>query len=426
VGASTQAFGGLCQWLVNVLNIVTGNFDRPGGAMFPRAAFDVVGITTLTGQVGHGTRWKSRVRGLPEFGGELPAAALAEEMLAEGEGQIRALVTIAGNPVLSTPNGRQLDQALAGLDFMVAIDIYLNETTRHAHIILPPTTGLETDHYDISFHSLAVRNTAKYSEALFAPAPGARPDWQILHELRRRLGGLPANPANRKDPRVKLDVFSRMPPARIVDLALRLGPYGAWGGNAGGQALNLHKLKRAPHGLDLGPLQPGLPERLVTRSRRIELAPPLLVADLARLEQTLLGEPRPAGAYDLSLIGRRDLRSNNSWMHNSPRLVRGAARCTLLMHPQDAAARGLRAGQTVRVRSRVGQVDVPLEISDAVMAGVVSLPHGWGHNRPGLRLATAQQHAGASINDLTDEQLLDTLTGNAAFTGVPVSAQAVA
>jgi hypothetical protein len=231
-------------------------------------------------------------------------------MLAEGDGQIKALVTIAGNPVLSTPNGRRLDEALAGLDFMVAIDIYLNETTRHAHIILPPATGLETDHYDISFHTLAVRNTAKWSPALFAPEPGTRYDWQILHELRRRLGGVPAQPNNRRDKRVKLDVFSRMAPDKIVDLALRFGPYGAWGPAAYGRAvsgrsLNLNKLKRAPHGVDLGPLQPCLPERLATRSRRIELAPDVLVGDLARLERTLLGEAPSASSMTWPLIGRR-------------------------------------------------------------------------------------------------------------------------
>jgi anaerobic selenocysteine-containing dehydrogenase len=424
VGASTQAFGGLAQWLINVLNIVTGNFDRPGGAMFPKAAFDVVGITSATGQVGHSGRWHSRVRGLAEFGGELPAATMAEEILAEGAGQIKALVTIAGNPVLSTPNGGQLDLALAGLEYMAAIDIYINETTRHANIILPPTTGLETDHYDISFHALAVRNTAKYSPALFEPQPGMLHDWQILLELRRRLGGMPADIHNRKDPRVKLDVFSRMSPARIVDLALRFGPYGYWGGNQHGHALSLRKLKRSPHGIDLGPLQVCLPERLMTRSRRIELAPAALLQDMPRLERTLLDEPSANRTYDLSLIGRRQLRSNNSWMHNSRRLVRGKQRCTLLMNPQDAAARGLQQNQQVCVRSRAGQVELPVEVSDEIMPGVVSIPHGWGHSRLGVRLATAQQHAGASVNDLTDEQLIDELTGGAAFSGVPVSVTA--
>ncbi|MFL5803298.1 MAG: molybdopterin-dependent oxidoreductase [Roseiflexaceae bacterium] len=424
VGASTQAFGGLAQWLINVLNIVTGNFDRPGGAMFPKAAFDVVGITSATGQVGHSGRWCSRVRGLAEFGGELPVATMAEEILAEGTGQIKALVTIAGNPVLSTPNGGRLDQALAGLEFMVAIDIYINETTRHANIILPPTTGLETDHYDISFHTLAVRNTAKYSPALFAPAPGMQHDWQILLELRRRLGGLPADTSNRHDPRVKLDVFSRMSPDKIVDLALRFGPYGYWGGNQHGHALSLRKLKRSPHGVDLGPLQACLPERLMTQPRRIELAPAALLQDVPRLERTLLDETTANRIYDLSLIGRRQLRSNNSWMHNSVRLVRGKQRCTLLINPQDAAMRGLQHNQQVCVRSRAGQIELPIEISDEMMPGVVSIPHGWGHNRLGVQLATAQQHAGASVNDLTDEQLIDELTGNAAFSGVPVSVQA--
>jgi anaerobic selenocysteine-containing dehydrogenase len=424
MGASTQAFGGLTQWLINVLNTVTGNLDRPGGAMFTRPAFDVVGITRLSGQVGHDSRWRSRVRGLPEFGGELPVAALAEEILTEGPGQVRALVTLAGNPALSTPNGGQLEKALAGLDFMVAIDIYINETTRHAHIILPPATGLETDHYDISFHSLAVRNTAKYSPALFAPEPGMKQDWEILAELRRRLGGEPADLGNRKDPRVKLDFYSRMPPARIVDVALRFGPYGAWGQNEGGGTLNLNTLKHAPHGIDLGPLQPCLPDRLATRSRRIELAPEILLKDVARLEATLQPKSTAGDGFDLSLIGRRQLRSNNSWMHNSARLMRGKERCTLLMHPQDAAARGLAPDQRVRVRSRAGEVELPLEVSADIMPGVVSIPHGWGHARPGLRLATAQAHPGASINDLTDDRRLDELTGNAALNGTPVSVQA--
>jgi len=424
VGASTQAFGGVTQWLINVVNIVTGNFDRPGGAMFPKPAFDVVGLTTLTRQMGHSGRWRSRVRGLAEFGGELPAAVLAEEIVTEGEGQIKALVTIAGNPVLSTPNGGRLDQGLAGLEYMVAIDIYINETTRHANIILPPTSGLETDHYDISFHSLAVRNTAKYSPALFAPEPGMKHDWEILLELRRHLGAVPANARDRNDLRVKLDVFSRLSPDKIVDLALRFGPYGYWGGNERGHALTLRKLKKSPHGIDLGPLQPCLPERLPP-PHRIELAPEVLLRDVIRIERMLLNQAAAKGDYDLSLIGRRQLRSNNSWMHNSLRLVRGKQRCTLLMHPEDAAVRGLQPNQQVRVRSRVGEIALPIEISDDIMPGVVSIPHGWGHTRPGIQLATAQRHAGASINDLTDEQLIDELTGNAAFSGVPVSVSAL-
>lgn len=425
VGASTQRFGGLTQWLVNVLNIVTGNFDRAGGAMFTKPAFDAVGITTLTGQVGHGGRWQSRVREIAEFGGELPVAVLAEEILTPGEGQIKAMVTIAGNPVLSSPNGRQLDDAFASLEFMVAIDIYINETTCHANIILPPTTGLETDHYDISFHALAVRNTAKFSEALFEPETDRKHDWEILLELRKRLGGMRGEGGSRKDPRVKLDYFRRMTPAQIIDLGLRFGPYGAWGGNQGRHALNVGKLKKNVHGIDLGALQPCLPERLVTASKKIELAPEVLLNDLARLESTLLNEATSHDVLDLSLIGRRHLRSNNSWMHNSERLMRGKDRCTLLMNPADAAARGFSDHQLVCVRSRVGEIAIPLEISDEMMAGVVSIPHGWGHGRLGVKMEIAQKYAGASINDLTDEQLLDELTGNAAFSGVPVSVRAI-
>lgn len=411
MGVSTQSFGGLCQWLINVLNIVTGNFDRPGGAMFTQPAVDVVGITSLTGQTGGYNRWRSRVRGLPEFGGELPVAALAEEILTPGEGQIRAMVTVAGNPVLSTPNGAQLDKALADLEFMVAIDIYINETTRHAHIILPSTTGLETEQYDLVFHLLAVQNTAKYAPALFPPAPGAKHDWEIFLELRNRLEGKPAGFSPRAA--AKFDFFHRLPPHKILDLALRFGPYG----RDNGHGLKLPLLKRQPHGVDLGPLRPCLSQRLV--NGRIQLAPNLFTADLARLKTSPLFTAHRS-LDTLLLIGRRQLRSNNSWMHNSPRLVRGKERCTLLMNPEDAAARHLVDGQQATVCSRVGQVQITVELTADMMPGVVSIPHGWGHGREGVKLETAVLHPGTSLNDLTDDQLLDDLTGNAAFSGVPV------
>ncbi len=422
IGVSTQQFGGLCHWLINLLNFVTGNLDSPGGAMFTLPAIDVVGITTMTGQTGHYGRWHSRVRNLPEFGGELPVSALAEEMLTPGEGQIKGMITVAGNPVLSTPNGRQLDEALAGLEFMVAIDIYINETTRHANIILPPTTGLETEHYDLIFHVLAVRNTAKYSPPLLSPAENARHDWQIFQELRRRMVGQPL--PTRHSPQGKLDFFGRMQPDQIVDLALRFGPYGAHGfnqkklGQQGKQGLKLPNLKRQVHGVDLGPLQPILLQRLCTPNGRIQLAPELILADLDRVRQTWLNGP--TNDQTLTLIGRRQLRSNNSWMHNSPRLVRGKDRCTLLMHPDDALAHNLTNGMMVKVRSRTGEIQLPLAITETVMPGVVSIPHGWGHDREGVRLGTAVNHPGASINDLTDDQQIDQLTGNAAFCGVPV------
>jgi anaerobic selenocysteine-containing dehydrogenase len=359
------------------------------------------------------------VRHLPEFGGELTVSALAEEMLTPGEGQIKGMITIAGNPVLSTPNGRQLDEALAGLEFMVAIDIYINETTRHANIILPPTTGLETEHYDLIFHVLAVRNTAKYSPPLLPEAEDARHDWQIFQELRRRMVGKPL--PSRQTPQGKLDFFARMRPAQIIDLALRFGPYGAHGANQKKltrPGVKLPSLKRQVHGVDLGPLQPILKRRLCTENGRIQLAPELILADLDRVRQTWLNGS--ANGQTLTLIGRRQLRSNNSWMHNSPRLVRGKDRCTVLMHPDDAQARSLIDGMLVKVCSRTGEIQLPLAVSETVMPGVVSIPHGWGHDREGVRLATAVQHPGASINDLTDNQQIDELTGNAAFCGVSV------
>ncbi len=406
MGVSTQAFGGLCQWLVNVLNIVTGNFDRAGGAMFTRPAVDLV----ATSGRGHLGRRKSRVRGLPEFGGELPVAALAEEILTPGEGQIRALVTVAGNPVLSTPNGVQLDRALRGLDFMVAIDFYLNETTRHAHIILPPTSALEHDHYDLVFNLIAVRNVARYSPALFEPGPDSRHDWQILDDLRRRLDD------DRVAARCKRWLNARLGPRRLLDLGLRLGPHGS-GFRPFGGGLDLRKLERAPHGLDLGPLEPCLPDRLRSDDRRIELAPSPFVKDVERLRSRLNISKTDER---LLLIGRRHLRSNNSWMHNFPRLMGGRERCTLLMHPDDAQRSGLVDGERVVVTSRTGRVEVALEVTDEVARGVVSLPHGWGHRWSETRLGVAHDHPGASANDLTDDQAVDPSCGNAVLNGVPV------
>ncbi|MCW5849698.1 MAG: molybdopterin-dependent oxidoreductase [Anaerolineae bacterium] len=396
IGLSTQRFGGLCQWLINVLNIITGNLDRPGGAMFTTPAFDVVDAP----RAGKYGRWRSRVRGRPEFMGELPVTTLAEEITTPGEGQIRALVTVAGNPVLSTPNGQQLDRALESLDYMLAIDIYLNETTRHAHLILPPTTGLETEHYDVLFHILAVRNTAKYSPPLYEPDTDTRHDWQIYRALAQRLA-TPERPYDTAHP------LNQMTPAMILDFGLRTGPYGKDG-------LSLDTLRANPHGVDLGPLQPRLPDHLFTPDKRIDLLPALLVQDLQRARAAFFNGVTHTDGFNLTLIGRRDLRSNNSWMHNSRRLVRGKDRCTVLMHPDDAAARGLADGQRVAVQSRVGCIELPLEVSAAMLPGVVSIPHGWGHDRRGVRLAVAQEHAGASLNDLTDKTFLDELTGNTA------------
>ena len=420
IGVSTQEFGGVCQWLINVLNVVTGNLDRPGGAMFTLPAFDPITAPQSLSPRGSFARWHSRVRKLPEFAGELPVVTLAEEILAEGPGQVKAFVTYAGNPVLSTPNGRQLDRALANLEFMVSIDPYINETTRHAHVILPPSSSLERAHYDLAFHLLAVRNTAKFSPALFQPDGETRHDWEILLELQTRMEheGLFG--------RVKRKVIKNFfGPERILDLGLRFGPYGARV-NPFSQGLTLRKLKRAVHGIDLGPLSSCLPGRLRTADKRIELAPEVLVQDVERVKAKLLDHESHHSNGNLLLIGRRQLRSNNSWMHNSQRLVKGQLgkpQCTILMHPTDAAQRHLGPGQKVSVRSRVGSVEVPIEITEEMMPGVVSIPHGWGHDRLGIQLEVAQQHAGESINDVTDDLTIDALCGTAAFNGTWVAVE---
>jgi anaerobic selenocysteine-containing dehydrogenase len=421
IGLSTQEFGGVCQWLINVLNIVTGNLDRPGGAMFTLPAFDPVSAPESIAPRGSFARWHSRVRKLPEFSGELPVAALAEEILTEGDGQIKAFVTLAGNPVLSTPNGRELDRALASLEFMVSIDCYINETTRHAHIILPPVSPLERGHYDLAFHLLAIRNTTKFSPPLFERSAETRHDWEILLELETRMkhDGLIGSVRRR----LSRQFFT---PDRILDLGLRFGPYGARL-NPFSKGLTLRKVRRAEHGIDLGPLTPCLPGRLRTTDKQIELAPEILVKDVERVRTRFLSEASSDSNGHLLLIGRRQLRSNNSWMHNSERLVKGnpaKPQCTVLMHPTDAANRDLLNGQKVVVRSRVGSIVLPVEISEEIMRGVVSIPHGWGHDRDGNQQAVAQQHAGASINDLTDQQSLDALCGTAAFNGTAVTVTA--
>ena len=419
IGVSTQEFGGVCQWLINVLNIVTGNLDRPGGAMFPLPAFDPVTAPESLAQRGSFARWHSRVRKLPEFTGEFPVATLAEEILTEGAGQIKAFVTIAGNPVLSTPNGRELDRALASLEFMVSLDYYINETTRHAHIILPPTSSLERDHYDLAFHLLAIRNTAKFSPALFAPDDNARHDWEILLELETRIKH--DGPVGSVKRRV---VKQFLGPERMIDLGLRFGPYGS-GVNLFANGLTLRKLKQAEHGIDLGPLTSCLPGRLRTADKCIELAPEVIVKDVARVKAKFLETPAHDSNGHLLLIGRRQLRGNNSWMHNTERLVKGKPACTIIMHPEDAANRDLITGQNALVRSRVGSIMLPVEVSDEMMRGVVSIPHGWGHDRSGSQLAVAHEHPGASINDLTDNHAIDALCGTAAFNGLPVTVDPV-
>ncbi|MEH6590043.1 MAG: molybdopterin-dependent oxidoreductase [Halioglobus sp.] len=400
MGVSVQAFGALNQWLIQLINIVTGNLDKPGGSMFTLPAVDQVSNISPGGFARH----HSRVRKLPEFDRELPAAALAEEITTPGEGQIRALFTGAGNPVLSTPNGRKLDAALESLDFMVSLDPYLNETTRHADIILPPTSPLEHDHYDLAFHTNAIRNTSRHSEAIFAKPEGSLHDWEIFTALGNRVAELLG-----KQPQPVTA------PHEIVDMGLQLGPYGASQGSE--HELSLAKLREHPSGLDLGPLQSMLPGRLRSKDQLIHCDTAEPLADLARVRTHFSDQP----IQQLQLIGRRHVRSNNSWMHNYHRLVKGPGRCTLLMHPADMRAGTIEDGSRVNISSRIGTLEAQVEASDDMMPGVVSLPHGFGHNRDGIRMDIAKKHAGVSYNDISDELALDALSGNAAVNGIAVT-----
>jgi anaerobic selenocysteine-containing dehydrogenase len=441
IGTCTQEFGTLAGWLVDVLNTLTGHLDHPGGAMFTKAA---TGGPHTRGTPGRGKgvrfgRRLSRVRKFPEVYGEFPAACLAEEIDTPGNGQIRALITIGGNPVLSTPNGTHLGQALEGLDFMVSLDIYLNETTRYAHVILPGLSPLEQSHYDIVLRQLAIRNVATYSPPVFEPPPEQQPEWHTLLRLSGIVSGqgpaadigtlddfvilqrvnnevaTPTSPIHGREPAdIMAALAPRRGPERLLDLMLRTGPYGdAFGTNPNG--LNLAVVEAHPHGIDLGALKPRVPEALRTPSGKIELAPELLVADVARLRS---GLERPPEA--MVLIGRRDLRSNNSWMHNLEVLVKGRPRCTMHINPTDAARLGITDGGRARLTSRAGTLEAPVEITDAIMPGVVSIPHGWGHDAPGTRLRIAAAHAGVNSNRLADELALDPLSGNAVLCGIPV------
>ncbi|MEW2382786.1 molybdopterin-dependent oxidoreductase [Micromonospora sp. NPDC047707] len=433
IGTCTVAFGTLTSWLVDVVNVLTGNLDRPGGAMFPLAAHQ----RPRAAGPGRGFRtgrWTSRVRRLPEVKGELPVATLADEIETPGEGQVRALITIAGNPVLSTANSRRLDRALASLDFMVSVDPYLNETTRHADVVLPPPDAARTGHYDFAFLTLAVRNVASYSPpalppeadsldecdilarlTLIAAGRGADADPAELHEhlLGQTLADA-AETSGRPAAQLRALVTGDRPAERLLDARLRLGAYGDQFG-ARPDGLSLARLLDHPHGVDLGPLRPRLPEVLRTASGTVELCPSPIAADVARLRAA-----RDAPPDGFVLVGRRHLRSNNSWMHNVPALVKGRDRCTLQVHPEDATRLGLDAGDAARVSSRVGSVVVPVELTADTMPGVVSMPHGWGHDLPGTRQSVARAHAGVNSNVLTDEAAVDPLSGNVVLNGIPV------
>lgn len=418
VGVSMQAFGSICQWLINCINILTGNIDVRGGAMFTLPAVDMVDPNSAMGGArGSFNRYRSRVRALPEFSEELPVSVLAEEILTPGAGQVRALFTTAGNPVLSTPNGRQLEKAISQLDLMVSFDIYVNETTRHAHYILPPTSTLEHDHYDLIFNVFAVRNTAYYSRPIFEPEEGSLHDYEIFADLTKRIELVRSNKALPESL-----VKTRMTPAAFIDHALKAGPYGESGPRAMGMSLEL--LQKSPHGVDLGPLEPCLPARLCTDDKKIRLVPDELLADFDRLKKSFqaaaLSQDASSQDASLLLIGRRHLRNNNSWMHNLPKLMAGKNRCTVMIHPDDAQALGIHEEDAVTVESDVATITLPAEISDGIMKGVVSIPHGFGHHRPGTALNVATKFPGASINDLTSDRQLDEFSGNAAFSAIKV------
>ncbi|MFJ9059279.1 molybdopterin oxidoreductase family protein [Streptomyces sp. NPDC102409] len=420
IGSCTVEHGTLASWLVDVLNILTGNLDRPGGALFPLSATARAPRPAAPGKGFALGRWRSRVSGHPEAKGELPVAALAEEIETPGEGRIRALIVIAGNPVLSAPDGNRLDRALAdGLDFMVSVDPYLNETARHADVVLPPPPPSQSAHFDFALNSLAVRNQVRYSRPAVPLEEGRMDESEILARLVLAVGGRHGAPPETVDELAVTAALARagVPEEyaagltgrtggeRRLDLMLRLGPYD----------LTLEQLLAQPHGIDLGPLEPRVPQVLRTRSGRIELFPAPIAADLPRLRASL--GARPAG---LVLVGRRHLRSNNSWMHNVAALRGGTNVCTLQIHPDDAARIGLTEGDTARITAAGGEVEAPAEITDSVRSGVVSLPHGWGHSRPGTRMSVAGAEPGVNVNQLLDGTLLDPLSGTAVLNAVPV------
>ncbi|MFF3399729.1 molybdopterin oxidoreductase family protein [Streptomyces sp. NPDC002659] len=424
VGSSTVEYGTLTNWLVDVLNVITGNLDRPGGALFPLSATDRAPRPAAPGKGFALGRWASRVSGHPEAKGELPMAALAEEIDTPGDGRIRAVISIAANPVLSAPDGDRLDRALAGLDFMVSVDPYLNETSRHADVVLPPPPPSQSSHFDFAFNAFAVRNQARYTPAVLPLEEGRMGECEIQARLVLAVGGMHGAEPSAVDDMVIENTLTkagapkelaeqltgRTGPERRLDMMLRLGPYD----------LTLDKLLENPHGVDLGPLQPRIAQILKTRSGRIELLPGPIAADLPRLRRALAERPTA-----LVLVGRRHLRSNNSWMHNVATLNGGSNRCTLQIHPADASRLGLEDGAPARITAEGGQVEAPVEITDAVRTGVVSLPHGWGHDRPGTRMSVAAARPGVNVNQLLDGSRLDPLSGTAVLNGFPVDVSPV-
>ena len=423
VGTCNNAYGTLATWANDVLNIAAGRLGVEGGAMFPEPAIDGSQFVKLGGMNGHG-RWRSRVRGLPETGCDLPASILAEEIETPGDGQVRAMVTVAGNPVLSTPNGRRLDRAMEQLEFVVAVDLYINETTRHADVILPPCWALAEDHSEPLSPGFSLRNTARWCPPVVRKDDGELADWEIMLRLAQELGG---GPTGMKWIDRALGVASRFgwkyDPQQTLDMLLRIGPHGdrflPWS-----SGINLKKVQASPYGVDLGPARPGFRHRLQHKDGKIHLVAEPLMRALSELERELddhlTASNLATNNLDLLLIGRRELRTNNSWMHNVPALVSGRDRCVLYVHPQDAQRAGLRDSEPAMVESRVHSGVVPVRVTDEVMPGVVSLPHGWGHAASAEWQSVAGTHAGVSANDFTDDQRVESVVGQSILNGVPV------
>ena len=403
MGACTQKFGGTVHWLINMVNIITGNFDAPGGAMFTSPAFDTLGNSQTKG---HYNKGQSRVRNLPEFAGEYPAVTMADEMLVKGEGQIRAMVTSAGNPILSVPGGEKLDRAFSGLEFMVSIDFYINETTRHADIILPPAFNLNGPHFDVVFNIFAVRDVVKYSNPVFPKEPGTKYDWEIFMGLEKRV----AQKNGRKYSKINHFLSKKFGPEWLLDLGIRIGEYGSLKSLFKWNGLTLSKVKKQVHGVDLGPLKPRFPKRLFTSDKKIDLAPSIFIDDLKRVISNV-AQSNANGS--LTLIGRRQLRSNNSWMHNCPSLMSGRDRFLILMNPLDAQKKSIADGQKVRVKTSNAQIELEAKLSTEMMPGVISIPHGWGHEGKDTQQKIALENKGGNLNALGDDLAIDPVSGNA-------------
>lgn len=433
IGLCNQEFGSLASWLVDVVNILTGHFDTPGGAMFPRPAAWSITTQPLPGLEGGAPefgRWHTRVRGAKEVLGQAPVSCMAEEIATPGDGQLKALITVAGNPVLSTPGGDKLDEVLPILEAMISVDLWLNETTRHADVILPGLSPLEQPHHDDLILLFAIHSIANYSAPVFDP--GDRPhEWEILIRLTGLCTGTPAEDVDVAaiddgffdylaftrglDGAEIRKLYEHGGPERMLDLTLRTGPFGdQYGKNPGG--LTLDTLKANPNGIDFGPMVPQLPDILGTADKKIRLAPQYLLDDLPRLAARM---ERPA--EPLVLVSRRHLRSNNTWLHNVPALMKGKDRCTLLIHPDDAARCGVADNDIVTVKSEAGEIRVPVEITDAIKPGVVSMPHGWGHGQPGTRMTVANGSPGANTNVLSPPTFVDQPSGNGVLNGIPVT-----